>query len=459
MASEGDDALRYDETPYADGAYYLTHPGHIAAVAAMFGFRAVTGAVRVLELGCGSGFNLLAMSMANPAGTYVGVDLSGVQIRHGQAMAAACGAPNVELIQASIDDFDAGGREFDYILAHGVYCWVPPATRDSLLRMINRHLAPDGVAYISYNTDPGWHLRRLVRDGLRFFNGEGGAAQAREGMARLTGALFDPNSEYGRAIQAEWALADAEPDSYLVHEHLSSYCDPLYFEAFAAHARAHGLQFLAESRFETNSSAQPEAVVAELDAAAGPDLLRREQHLDWLAGRCFRQTLLCRADRELTREADPDAVLQLQAATPAAGVHVTDPALSAVQWRLRQAGAGPVAVADLEADILAELGMEGMAGMMNPLVASVLVSGWRRGLWMLRADVPEMAREVSERPVACPLARLQARGTSELANRMHRTVTVDEEERRVLLTLDGSRPAGDDAAVVERLLAKGLLAG
>ena len=199
--------------------------------------------------------------------------------------------------------------------------------------------------------------------------------------------------------------------------------------------------------------------MAELDAAAGPDLLRREQHLDWLAGRCFRQTLLCRADRELTREADPDAVLQLQAATPAAGVHVTDPALSAVQWRLRQAGAGPVAVADLEADILAELGMEGMAGMMNPLVASVLVSGWRRGLWMLRADVPEMAREVSERPVACPLARLQARGTSELANLMHRTVTVDEEERRVLLTLDGSRPAGDDAAVVERLLAKGLLAG
>ena len=30
------------------------------------------------------------------------------------------------------------------------------------------HLTPNGVAYVSYNVFPGWHMRGVVRDMMRF---------------------------------------------------------------------------------------------------------------------------------------------------------------------------------------------------------------------------------------------------------------------------------------------------
>ena len=33
-----------------------------------------------------------------------------------------------------------------------------------VLEICQRHLAPNGVAYISYNTYPGWHIRGIARD-------------------------------------------------------------------------------------------------------------------------------------------------------------------------------------------------------------------------------------------------------------------------------------------------------
>ena len=54
------------------------------------------------------------------------------------------------------------------MIAHGVYSWIEPAARDALLAACRAHLAPDGVAYVSYDVLPGGHLREITRQMLRW---------------------------------------------------------------------------------------------------------------------------------------------------------------------------------------------------------------------------------------------------------------------------------------------------
>ena len=82
---------------------------------------------RVLELGCASGGNLIPMAMDFPDSEFLGIDLSARQIEAGKVHLANLKPRNIELRAASIMDVDAGYGQFDYIICHGVFSWVPPA--------------------------------------------------------------------------------------------------------------------------------------------------------------------------------------------------------------------------------------------------------------------------------------------------------------------------------------------
>ena len=41
---------------------------------------------------------------------------------------------------------------------------MPEHARDALMQLCASCLADTGIAYISYNTYPGWHLRGAIRD-------------------------------------------------------------------------------------------------------------------------------------------------------------------------------------------------------------------------------------------------------------------------------------------------------
>ena len=71
----------YDEMPYVDAAFPQTHPDRLATVARLFSISAPSvEACRVLELGCASGSNLTPMAIELPEATFVGIDLSALQI-------------------------------------------------------------------------------------------------------------------------------------------------------------------------------------------------------------------------------------------------------------------------------------------------------------------------------------------------------------------------------------------
>ena len=147
------DALTSTITSYYDSVPYDSHPfpqssiEHLEALAWLFGLEAPALArARVLELGCASGGNLIPMGARHPQAKLLGVDLSPVQIQQGQRMLAQTRVTNVELRTLSITDIDESLGEFDYIICHGVYSWVPEAVQEAILRVCSRHLAAGGVA-------------------------------------------------------------------------------------------------------------------------------------------------------------------------------------------------------------------------------------------------------------------------------------------------------------------------
>jgi hypothetical protein len=74
------------------------------------------------------------------------------------------------------------------LVGHGTHPRVPAAAPDGTLEACARDLAPDGLAYVSYNTYPGWHLRGLVRDLMCYHVRRTSRPQGRVDQAR---ALLD----------------------------------------------------------------------------------------------------------------------------------------------------------------------------------------------------------------------------------------------------------------------------
>ena len=135
----------YDEVPYDAGLSPRTHPQLAAVIAQLFGLNpARVDSARVLEIGCGTGANLLPMAYSLPDASFVGIDVSGAHISAAKQSAAALGLTNAAFVQCDVRDFHGNGP-FDYIICHGVYSWVPDDVRAAILATCREALAPDGV--------------------------------------------------------------------------------------------------------------------------------------------------------------------------------------------------------------------------------------------------------------------------------------------------------------------------
>ena len=412
-------------------------------MATLFGLEpAAPAGCRLLELGCGDGGNLVPMAYGLRGSAFCGIDLSRRAIERAGSLAAALGLANVDFRHADLTALPELGT-FDFVVAHGVYSWLAPAERDALLAACREHLAPGGVAYVSYDVLPGGHLREITRQMLRWHlrdveEPEQRIAQARALLTAVAGAR--PEGDEMR-IAAERALEQGDPA--LFHDELAPHHEAVLFADFAAHAGEHGLRFLAEADvFEMEARNLPP------ELAEG--LIEREQYLDFFKGRMFRQTLLCHADAE-QREAGLDVVRGMLAASPAEragesegrvtfrGPHgatlTTDhEAVQAAFVRLGEAWPAAVPVAGLGED---------------PAVAETLRRAYAANLVHLHVWAPDAATAPSERPVASALARLQAAEGTRVTTLRHTGVEVpDVRGRRLIRLLDGTR---DRAALVREL--------
>jgi methyltransferase-like protein len=471
----------YDDVPYSVGAFPQTHPDRLATLATLFGMHpAPPDKCRVLELGCAAAGNLIPMAWAMPASRFVGVDLSQRQIEDGKRAVAELSLPNLDLRAMSILDVGpAELGEFDYILAHGVYSWVPPAVQDRILQICGEQLAPHGVAYISYNAYPGWHARGAIREMLwyhtgRFADPAERVREARGLLAFLADAVPADDAGFGSLVRQELALLRMTPDTYLLHEHLEEFNEPLYFHQFIDRAAAKGLQYLGEAQITAMVAGRFGAQTERTLRAISPDLLHMEQYMDFLRNRMFRQTLLCRAHLDVEHHLRSEAVEGFRVASSAqadqattevasdqpmtfrgaagqgASLTTRDPLMKAAMAHLSARWPLPITFGDVLSGARATLGLDG------PVIADVsrglatrLLNCYASGLVEFSLSTPPFVVEASQHPVASPYARLRAQTGDRVTNVRLEGVALTEPSRLVLQNLDGRH----DRAALARLVA------
>ena len=297
-SNESRAGIDYDLLPYLSMPVAYTQPAHLAARAALFGLSSPTAdRARVLELGCAAGGNLIPLAARFPQAHFLGIDLSTRQIADGRNRIAAFGLTNIELRQGDIAALTLPANSFDYVICHGVFSWVPPLTQDAIFRIINNCLVDNGVATISYNVLPGWHLRSPVRDILLHHAGVDGTPQARVALARDMLRQIETATSgrhaYGSVLRDEAKRMRLMPASYILGEFLAENNAPATFRNFTGKAERHDLCFLGEADLnaEANELITPDAR-RDLERLARTDRNEAEQRLDLFSGRPFRRSLL-----------------------------------------------------------------------------------------------------------------------------------------------------------------------
>ncbi|MEP6678023.1 MAG: class I SAM-dependent methyltransferase [Betaproteobacteria bacterium] len=441
-------AERYDAIPYAAVPHPLTTPDRLATVAAFLGLEpAPVAQARVLEVGCSDGANLIPMAAALPGAHFVGCDLSARAIAAGQRTIDALALSNVTLVHGDLGALSPSLGSFDYLVAHGVYSWVPPPVRDALFALAQDRLAPKGVMFVSYNALPGARVRQAAWDVLHY--GTDGIADPRERLAaarRLARAVADgARSLYDGddALRTAFRAIAQKSDSELCHDDLAVPNDPVWFHAFVAHARRFGLDYLADADLHTMSAA---GIEPDARAYLGTlDPLAREQHLDFVRLRRFRQSLLCRADALQGRDLKPQRLLRMHVAADPSLLRAAEAGKVAELARgLDPAGAGggPVRML-LDALVESAPASTPVAALLAPALPrpleAILTDAFVANIIVLHMQPPSVVAAAGALPSASALARHQAGTQEQVTNQLHVRVRLPDRNARALLArLDGA---------------------
>lgn len=480
-SSKSPAASRYDAVPYTRRPFAQSHPDRLAVLAKLLGMRpAPVDRCRLLELGCAGGGNLIPMACSLLESRFLGVDVSSRQVADARAIIAAVGLTNIEIRQDDIASVTRRLGKFDYIVAHGVYSWVPDTVQDKILRICRDNLTPEGVAYVSFNCYPGWHFREMIREMMlyhtrRYRDPQEQIAQARTLLASLAQAT-PPDNAFGMVLRDELKLLSQHTDSYLFHDHLEDTNEPVYFHEFIERAGRHGLQYLAEADVSSMMIDNLPLNAAETLRSLASDLLGTEQYIDFLRNRSLRQTLLCKRENDLKRDLTPELVKQFHVACAAKpvsraidinssnadvfktpnGVTLTteNPLVKAAFQILAELWPQSAPFDALVTSARARLGAPVGAGRgdteSNALtLASQILHGYLSSFVVLRTRQGPFVTKISDRPVVSPLARHQARTGDPVTNQLHEAGDVDELVRQILQLLDGRNDRG---AIVDRLV-------
>ncbi len=461
----------YDEVLYPAAVFPQTHPNRLATIAFLRGMQpAPINRCRVLELGCGIGSNLIGMAFQLPASDFIGLDLAKRPIASGQTLVKELGLRNIKL--HSMDVCEASSEQFgqfDFIIAHGLYSWVPQPVRERILAVCREMLNPQGVAYISYNAYPGNHLRDLVRGMMRFHttgtkDPVEKAGQAR-GLLKFLAESTPQPDYYVAAIRAQFDRTLKHADEVFFHDDLSEINQSFYFHEFIADAGRHGLQFVGEARANDLSAGKftPQAMQRMQELERAPEIVR-EQYKDFIRGCAFRETLLCRTEVEIAPDLLVGRVRKLYVSCDAVSkeesrdrndkmtifrrpegseLETSHPLVCAALKCLGSSWPVPVSFETLLSVAQAAVTNEAADSATShdaEILSEALARVYRTGFLHLHIFPHEVTNVVSERPSVSGLARFLLEHSESATNQLHVSMRFpDPLSRRLVQLLDGTR--------------------
>lgn len=278
--------MMQSEPPYDDRPIPQTHLSVLARAARARSLQppALTGA-HVLEVGCAHGVNLMAMAARLPDTAFVGIDIDAAAIAVAGRRAGEAGLSNIRFEAVDVGDFSTDVA-FDYVIAHGVLSWVPPAVADTVFALAARVLSAKGLAYISYDTKPGACMREAIGLGLRVASDPDEALEILRASPALVGT-----------VQGQWLSAEVDavldrPPSYrhqqfLGEQHAYSIAETW---SWARRHRLHYIDDVAEIGLPPSDLERTRAAVEQLSS----DPCAIEQLFDVAIMRQFRASVFAR---------------------------------------------------------------------------------------------------------------------------------------------------------------------
>ncbi len=434
----------YDLVAYPTTVHASTNPERLAIGARLAGLDpAPIESARVLEIGGGSCLGLINFAATYPRSQCYGFDLSETAIAKGRKLAGSS-CPNLTL---AVDDIMTAAerldpQSFDYVIAHGVYAWVPAPVREALLALIAHVLAPQGVAFVSYNSMPGGHIRRILRETLLH------AISEVEGVKERVSAAHEALTAYSEPHEGDDPLMQGlryharlmlgRPASVVFHDEMGDCFEPQSLSDVVGAAKAAGLRYLTDAGPNTvYDGFLPRG--AEDAANADAEVVKLAQMRDYLQMCWFRASLLVRFDAPLSRIMD---------IARTDGLYVSAPLEALENGEFRARNEDTVKIADPA--LVESLRDLAKAWPARRPIAEVAPKSIQREelMWLFRrheimfhtAPAP-FAMELAERPVAYHWLRaMLTAGEVEVVSLAHRVSRIEQPEMRALLiAADGTR--------------------
>jgi methyltransferase-like protein/2-polyprenyl-3-methyl-5-hydroxy-6-metoxy-1,4-benzoquinol methylase len=465
-----------------------THPAHIAAICALFGIKtAAVDNCKVLELGCGTGSNLIPMASEYPSSSFLGIDLSTVQIQEGKKIVAELALKNIQLSAQSIKDFRKSKDKYDYIICHGVFSWVDHNVQTQIMKIFSDHLTDNGIAYLSYNTLPGWRMQGAIREMMQYHTAfiEDPAekvTQAKALLHFLSKSQLNKSTPYSIFIEQCLDELKKAPDYYVFHEYLEEQNEAFYFHQIIDRAEKHSLTYVADVHFGLMGSADLTEETKQTLEELKTDRVRYEQYLDFLRNRKLRESLFCTQKNTPYFPANSQPIEQLYCAaaleSKSAILNLSNsqlevfthrnggeiksdtPIVKAALVALSQAWPESVAFSNLARAACIAIGIEfdsDQGAQAKSELMSSFLSYAEANLINFTATPTLCIRAISDYPETSALARYQALRQEYITSLRHTAVKLESTSRQILALLDGKHSQADLREALMNLHANGEL--
>lgn len=299
----------YDSFLYVSKPFSSTNINNLQAKAKMYGLNPVPlKGARVLELGASCGGNIVPQALYYPETTFTGIDLSGVQVKHGNDIINSIGLKNVTLLEKDILDIDESFGTFDYIIVHGIWSWVPDVVKDKILSICNVNLSDNGIAYVSYNTYPGWKRLEQLRDIMLYSEKRAKDQDLLERTLYTKSVLKmvadTMNIDDRSRTQSAYKINNIHNvlnsnDYYVAHEYLEAFNDPVYVSDFIERARKQGCAYIGDEVLQRSFITWlADDVTNNIRILSHDNYVDKEQFYDYVYDTQFRMSLLTKLPNE-----------------------------------------------------------------------------------------------------------------------------------------------------------------
>ena len=259
------------------------------------------------ELGFGQGMSANIHAAAS-AIQWWGTDFNPSQVAFAQELAAA--GTGAKLFDEAFQTFCARTDlpDFDYIGLHGIWSWVSDENRHVITDFLRRKLKVGGVAYVSYNSMPGWGaflpLRELMSQYAETMGTRGQGIPGRiDGALDFIDRLMAVNPIYAKAnpqVFDRIKRIKEQGRSYLAHEYFNRDWVPMSFERMHGWLSSAKLSFACSAHYvdlvdEVNLTSDQLALLKEI---ADPTM--RQSVRDFCINQQFRRDYWVKGPRRLS---------------------------------------------------------------------------------------------------------------------------------------------------------------